>query len=93
MKYLLRISRVRHLADFHHCVQIPRCNRVHVSENQISGEIAAELLFVLLADDGKLRQDVIGVVSIQAVETEEQGIQPRQTVTAVVFVPDERLAP
>ena len=43
--------------------------------------------FVVLADDGEGVEDVSGIVAGQAVEVEEQCIEPSQRVTAVVLVP------
>ncbi len=48
--------------------------------------------FVVFANDGEGVEDVSGIVAGKAVEVEEQGIEPRQTMTAVVLVPREGCA-
>ena len=48
--------------------------------------------FVVLADDGEGVEDISRLVAGKAVEVEEQCIEPRQTMTAVVLVPREGCA-
>jgi hypothetical protein len=64
--------------------------RGHLREDQVAGdEAAVERRFVLAADDGEGRQDVIGVVARQAVEVEVERIEPGAALAPVGLVPRE----
>ena len=43
--------------------------------------------FVVFADDREGVENVSSIVAGKAIEVEEQGIEPRQTVATVVLVP------
>jgi hypothetical protein len=71
-------------------LQIASLNRIEVSEHQILGKKTAVRLFILLAHDGKCFKDVLGVVALDSVKMEEQGVESRYAVTAILFIPFER---
>ena len=60
----------------HHCLRVPGGERVHVGEDQVAGAVPAELGLVLPSDYREGAQDVAGVLPVQAVEVEVEGVQP-----------------
>ena len=65
---------------------------IHVGQHQVFGQVAPVSLLVLLAHDGESVRDIGRVVAGNAVELEEQRIEPRDAVATVIFVPLERPA-
>ena len=71
----------------HHRLHVAGGEGVHVGEDQVAGAVPAELGFVLPADYGEGAQHVAGVVAVQAVEVEVEGVQPGPQVPAAPHRP------
>ena len=78
--------------DRHDCLRVAGGEGVHVGEDEVAGAVAAELGLVLAADYGEGAEDVAGVVPVQAVEVEVEGVEAGPEVPALLLVPGERRA-
>ncbi len=76
----------------HFSLGVPSLECVHVGQNQVTGAVLAELLFVLSLDYGEGAEHVLHIVAVQAVEVEVEGVEPGPQVPPLLLVPDERRA-
>ena len=71
----------------HDSVGVPGGECAHVGQDQVAGAVLAELFFVLFLDYGERAEHIFGVVAVQAVEVEVEGVQPGPQVPPLLLTP------
>ncbi len=79
--------------SFHLRIRMAGSERGHVAEDKVAGAETAAVSGALLAlHDRERAEHVIGGIAVQAVEMEEQCVEPGTTAQAVFLVPAEGCA-
>jgi hypothetical protein len=55
-----------------------------VVEDEVLGQVVAELALLVLREDGELVEDVVGVVLGESVEVEEEGVEAGSELPSLV---------